>query len=129
MVSDRGDQFTGGLWERVCKLCNVQRKLSAAYHPQTDDRTERVNSVVETYLRIYTYYDQSDWSSLLPIAEFALNCRTASSTGLSPFFLAYGYQPSPFKLTEDESRLSFERNKSSRKAGEAIARTVKESLD
>src|SRR5699024_6143478 len=69
------------------------------------------------------------WSSLLPLAELTLNCRTATSIGLSPFFLAHGYQPSPFELTENELRLSTDRCRSPVKQGEAIARTIKESLD
>jgi len=42
--------------------------LSTAYHPQTDGQTERINQSLEQYLRAYTNYTQSNWTSLLPLA-------------------------------------------------------------
>lgn len=93
IVSDRGSQFTGGLWTEVCKTLGIVRRLSTAFHPQTDGATERVNSTLEVYLRIYSSYGQTDWEPLLAIAELALNSRDATSTGVSPFFLSHGYHP------------------------------------
>ena len=54
---------------------------------------ERLNSVVEQYLRIYTDYQHSDWARLLPMAEFSYNNSKHSATTLSPFFANYGYYP------------------------------------
>jgi hypothetical protein len=34
---------------------------------------ERVNQTLKTYLRNFINYDQDDWYSLLPLAEFAYN--------------------------------------------------------
>ena len=45
------------------------------------------------YLRIYTDYQQSDWSKLLPLAEFTYNNSKHSATTLSPFFANYGFHP------------------------------------
>ena len=129
ITSDRGTQFTKGIWERVCVLLNIKRQLSTAYHPETDGSTERTNSAVETYLRTYTAYGQNDWNQLLPMAELVLNCRTAASTGTSPFFLSHGYNPSPFTLTEDPNALAEEPARSPIQKGEAIVRTITESLD
>ena len=55
IVSDRGTQWVNGFWERVCELIRIERKLSTAYHPQTDGATERVNQEVQAYLRAYCY--------------------------------------------------------------------------
>ncbi len=50
-----------------------------------------MNAVVEDYLRKHCCYFQNDWSSLLPMAEIAINNRISSTTGMSPFFLIHGY--------------------------------------
>ena len=43
IVSDRGPQFVNALWARVCQLLDINRRLSTAYHPETDGATERRN--------------------------------------------------------------------------------------
>ena len=67
--------------------------MSTAFHPQTDGQTERFNSVMEQYLRSYVNYLQDDWSSWLPLAEFAANNHSSEATNLSPFFALHGYHP------------------------------------
>jgi len=54
ITSDRGSQFVSALWARLCKLLKINRRLSTAYHPQTDGATERMNSVWEAYIRSFT---------------------------------------------------------------------------
>jgi len=39
-------------------------------------------------------YQQDDWSSLLPVVEFAYNNATNEITRVSPFFTNKGYHPS-----------------------------------
>ncbi|SPO42302.1 uncharacterized protein PSFLO_07785 [Pseudozyma flocculosa] len=41
--------------------------------PQTDGQTERVNQVLEQYLRLYCSDEQDNWVDLLPTASFAYN--------------------------------------------------------
>ena len=101
IVSDRGPQFTKSLWSRVCQLLSITRRLSTAYHPETDGSTERMNQTVETYLRTFVNYSQDNWADLLPIAELAINNRDAASTGVSPFFLTHGYHVEPLQLTDE----------------------------
>jgi len=71
----------------------AKRRLSTAFHPQTDGQTERQNQVLEQYLRAYVDYQQDDWVTMLPIAEFTYNNSVHSSTGVSPFYALYGYHP------------------------------------
>lgn len=67
--------------------------MSTAFHPQTDGQTERVNGILEQYLRAYVNYQQDDWASLLPFAEFSYNNAIQSSTRHAPFYANYGYNP------------------------------------
>ena len=93
IVSDRGSQFLSKFTLRLLQLCDITGNRSTSYHPQSDGQTERVNQVLEQYLRIFCDYQQDDWYQLLPLAEFAYNNASHSSTGTSPFYANFGYHP------------------------------------
>ena len=93
IISDRGPQFVSAFWTKLCQRLKIDKRLSTAFHPQTDGQTERVNSVLEQYLRCYVDYLQDDWNDWLPIAEFASNNHASETTGISPFYANYGYDP------------------------------------
>lgn len=93
IISDRGVTFTSKFTKALLSAFNVKQNLSTAFHPQTDGQTERVNSILEQYLRCYINYQQNNWSSLLHLAQFAYNSTTHATTGLTPHFVNYGYEP------------------------------------
>jgi len=74
-------------------LLEVALEKSSTYHPQTDGQTERVNQVLDHYLRTYCAWDQDNWVELLPFAEFCYNNTVHSATQLTPFFAAYQQHP------------------------------------
>src|SRR6266404_207945 len=67
--------------------------FTLGYHPEGDGQMECANQVLEQYLWVYTNYQQDDWVTLLPMAEFAYNNTTNVTTGVSPFFTNKGYHP------------------------------------
>lgn len=93
IISDRGTQFTSNFWQSLFKILKVEIKLSSAYHPQTDGQTERVNQVLEQYLRCTINYHQDNWVDLLSLAEFAYNNTFQDSIRQTPFYANYGYHP------------------------------------
>jgi len=93
IVSDRGTIFTSNFWTSLMKLLNVTINLSSSFHPQSDGQTERVNQILEQFLRLNCDYMQDDWVNLLPFAEFAYNNSQHSSTKMSPFFANNGVHP------------------------------------
>ncbi|KAJ1577331.1 hypothetical protein NDA12_006334 [Ustilago hordei] len=93
MVLDRGRQFISGAWKAFAEQMGVKHSLSTAYHLQTDGQTERVNQVIEQYLRMYCNYEQNDWANLLDTAAFVYNNMVHNSIGVSPFFACYGWNP------------------------------------
>ena len=50
IVSDRGSLFTSKFWSSLCYFLGVKRRLSTAFHSQTDGQTERQNRTMEAYL-------------------------------------------------------------------------------
>ena len=53
-------------------LTGMKRKLSSAYHPQTDGQTKRTNCTLEEMLRAYVQPDQNEWDEHLACAKFAI---------------------------------------------------------
>src|SRR5260370_27164616 len=67
--------------------------FTSGYHPEGDGQMECANQVLEQYLWVYTNYQQDNWVTLLPMAEFAYNNTMNATTGVSPFFTNKGYHP------------------------------------
>jgi hypothetical protein len=90
-------------WKALCKRLDTQVRLSTPYHPQTDGQTEQFNAVMEQYLWCFVNYLQDGWNLWLPLSDFAANNQASESTGVSPFFTNYGYDPKwQFDLRQDE---------------------------
>ena len=53
IVSDRDARFTGHFWVELFKLLGSELKFSTTNHPQTDGQLERINALLEEYLRHY----------------------------------------------------------------------------
>ena len=103
IISDRDKLFTSKFWTALTAYLGVKRKLSTAFHPQTNGGTERMNQTVEQYLRCYVNYKQDNWVSLLPLAEFAYNSSVTDTTKVSPFFANYGYDLNAYHEAQTSS--------------------------
>ena len=101
IYSDRGPQFTANSWRELWRLTGTSLKYSSAYHPQTQGVVERMNAVVSQTLRclIHQTNEMKKWENLLPTVELVINSLPNASTGFTPFFLNYGYEPvTPIQL-------------------------------
>src|SRR5258708_17401258 len=67
--------------------------FTSGYHLEGDGQMECANQVLEQYLQVYMNYQQDNWVTLLPMAEFAYNNTTNTTTGVPPFFANKGYHP------------------------------------
>ena len=93
IVSDRGSQFVSDFWKQLSARLSVTLKPSSSFHPESDGQTEHLNAVLEQYLRQFMSFHQDDWADWLPLAEFASNNAKSETTGMSPFFANYGFNP------------------------------------
>jgi hypothetical protein len=96
IVSDRDRIFTSAFWQQLFHLSGTQLCMSSAYHPQSDDKTERVNQCIEPYLRCFVHLCLGKWSSWLAVAEFWYNTNYHSVLGRSPSEVLYGHAPRHF---------------------------------
>lgn len=140
IVSDRGPVFTSVFWRELCASLQIRRRLSSAFHPQTDGQTERMNQTLEAYLRIFCNDKQDNWAALLPLAEFAYNASKHSVTKESPFFALMGYHPKAsfeeFRVEDLRERLAGdrvpgleERLSNLRNVHEAMATRLKQAVE
>ena len=53
VVSDCGLIFASHFMGELYKILEIKRKMSMAFHPQTDGQTEKLNHEINTYLCIY----------------------------------------------------------------------------
>lgn len=88
IVSNSDPRFTGKLWKSIFQVLGTRMDLSTAYHPQTDGQTERVNRVIDDILRSVCASTVKRWSTMLPMAEFALNEAFHASTGYTPCYVS-----------------------------------------
>ena len=95
IVSDCGSIFTSQFWSSLCYFLDIKRRLSTAFHPQTDDQTGRQNSTMKAYLWAFVNHEQDNWARQLSMAEFAYNNAKNASTGHTPFELNCGFHRNP----------------------------------
>jgi hypothetical protein len=92
-VSDHDPCFTSKFWEEACKLLETKLARSTAFHPQTEGQTERVNRILETYLRQYVSSSHADWDILLAGTQIVYNNAWQESVSNSPYYLNRGNMP------------------------------------
>jgi hypothetical protein len=93
LLSDRGKEFLNQMMAEVCKLCEIKKKNTTAYHPMTNGLTERFNKVLGTMLGIYVNKYKKDWDVLLPFILFGYRSSVQSTVKFSPHKILFGREP------------------------------------
>jgi len=93
IVSDRDPRWVNKFCAELFKLTGCRNALSTAFHPQTDGQTDRVNRILEDYLRHYVTGRHTDWDVHLCEAEFVYNNTYQASINSTPFRLTFGQDP------------------------------------
>ncbi len=122
IVTDQGLLFMLKFWSLLCYFLSIKKKLSTTFHLQIDGQTERMNSTIEAYLRVFINWVQDDWARLLPMAEFAYNNTKNASTDHTSFELNCGYYPRvSFEEVVDPRLRSRTANKQAKELRELMA--------
>ena len=56
--NDRGLLFQTQFWQRMMRRTGVRLSMMMAWHPQRDGQTERINSILNIYMRAFCKNDQ-----------------------------------------------------------------------
>ncbi|MBW0584988.1 hypothetical protein O181_124703 [Austropuccinia psidii MF-1] len=96
IISDRDLKFTSVLWTNLHKVLGTKLSFSTAYHPQTDELTERMIQTLEEMIKTFCAYGLQlkdsdgfthDWCTLIPALELAYKTSIHASTGKTPAML------------------------------------------
>ena len=60
VILDQGPQFISAFMKELYSQLQIEGNPSTAYHPEMDGQTERVNTWVEQYPRIYINHRQTN---------------------------------------------------------------------
>ena len=90
IISDRDPRFLSRFLQELFRLLGTNLRMSTAYHPETDGQSEVSIRTLENFLRPYVEEHPEEWSTYLPLAEFAVRNAINVLTGYSPFYLMYG---------------------------------------
>ena len=93
VVSDCGSVFMSNFLGELYKLLGIKRKMSTAFHPQTDRQMEQLNCEINRYLRTYINDHQDEWAKWIKIAQFVCNNMVSEETTDSPFGITWSYSP------------------------------------
>jgi len=93
IVSDRDPKFTNKIWRTLWKWMGLELKMNISFRPQTDGQTERVNLVIQQFLKNYVVVDQQDWVDHLELVEFCYNNSEHFATRSTPFQMVTGKSP------------------------------------
>ncbi|GJR85189.1 pleiotropic drug resistance protein 1-like protein [Tanacetum coccineum] len=90
LISDRGTYFCNSQLEKALQRYGVTHKLSTAYHPQSNGKTEVTNRAIKRILERSVGYNPKGWSKKLNDALWTFRTAYKTSTGCTPFRLVYG---------------------------------------
>ena len=91
VTSDHGSEFISHFFRYLRKALDMWLHFTSGYHLEGDGQTKWTNQTLEQYLRVYSNYQQDNWSDLLPLTEFAYNNAPSMTTRISPFYANKGY--------------------------------------
>jgi len=104
-ICDRDPLFSSKYWAALMNQSGTKLNIATKGHAQTDGASERLIQTTEIYLRAFLNYEQNNWLTLLPMAEFTYNSAKHSATGITPFEGLMGRNPTavlpPLKVKEE----------------------------
>ncbi|KAJ4718964.1 Retrotransposon protein, putative, Ty3-gypsy subclass [Melia azedarach] len=90
IVSDRDPRFTSRFWPSLQYAMGTKLNFSTAFHPQTDEQSERTIQTLEDMLRACVIQFKGNWDVYLSLMEFAYNNSYQTSIQMAPYEALYG---------------------------------------
>ena len=87
--SDQCKQFDCELFRAMCKLLNIDHKMSTPFHPRGNSRVERIVKVVSKVIAAFCQ-SYREWDRNLPLLTLAYRSSTHEITGHTPNFVMTG---------------------------------------
>lgn len=92
LISDNGTEFVNSSVAALCKACDVERRMTTPYHPQSNGKIERFHRTLKGIIERLMTKTRANWESQLGPALSAYRNTVSSATGYTPFQALYGRQ-------------------------------------
>ena len=88
--SDQGRNFESGVFSEMCKMLQMKKSRSTAYHPQGNGQIENVHRTLKNMLMAMLDEQTDRWDEYLDFCMMAYRSSIHVSTGHTPFELMFG---------------------------------------
>ena len=90
IISDNGTQFESQEFINFCTGLGIKKSFSAVYRPQANGQVEAVNKAIKHTMKKKLDSLKGKWADNLPEVLWSYRTTARSTTGETPFSLAYG---------------------------------------
>lgn len=88
--TDQGKNFESDLFKSVCKLLQINKTRTTAYHPSSNGLIERFNKTLGGMIKTFVNKNVTDWDQYLSLLLAAYRTTPHPATGYSPNYLMLG---------------------------------------
>ncbi|KAK0573215.1 hypothetical protein LWI29_004479 [Acer saccharum] len=92
IITDNGTQFNGMKFRELCDKYGINNYYTTPAHPQTNGQTEAVNKIIKHNLKAKLVAKKGSWAEKLPQVLWAYRTTKRSSTGETPYSMAFGVE-------------------------------------
>jgi len=93
IVTDGGKEFCNKVTADLYEKLRISHSVTTPAHPQCNAQAEVANKHFQKYLSRMCDNNTLVWEHLLPPMAFAYNTSVHSTTGLTPSYLMFGFNP------------------------------------
>nr|GEW63954.1 reverse transcriptase domain-containing protein [Tanacetum cinerariifolium] len=90
IIYDRDGSFTSNFWKTFQKALGTNLDMSTAYHPETDEQSERTIQTLKDTLRACVIDFGKGWVKHFPLVEFLYNNSYHASIKVASYEALYG---------------------------------------
>ncbi|XP_022880890.1 uncharacterized protein LOC111398188 [Olea europaea var. sylvestris] len=92
LITDNGRQFDNQQFRGFCSNLGIDHRLASVSHPQRNGLVEVTNRIILQDLRTRISNARDSWSDELPSILWTYRTTHRTTTGETPFMLAYGIE-------------------------------------
>ena len=89
ITTDQGTQFTGSMWQCMCRALGSKHVQTTAYHPQSNGMVEWLHRQLKAEL--HARCSSADWLEHLPWVLLGLHAAPKEEAGVSAAEATYGH--------------------------------------
>ncbi len=93
LQTDGGSHFDSVVVKRFLDKYGVHHHVTTPYNPQSNGMIERRMRIILTHLRIILTPHFAKWPMVVSIIAYHINTTVCGSTGMTPFYIVFGYHP------------------------------------